>query len=122
MTELIKSGKDISTAGGNIKEFVYVMAASIFTALSKDRNIHAIKGVTRRLIPQTGFGTHARGVEIMNTVDKGDFRGAIEKMAAHRMSFEVNGLWGLQDQGPIGEVYKQCRKSLPHVDMIVMRD
>ena len=46
VTELIKSGKDISTAGGNIKEFVYAMAAPILTALSKDRNIHAIKGVT----------------------------------------------------------------------------
>ena len=55
----------------------------------------------------------------MNAVDKGDFRGAIEKMAAHQMSFEVNGLWGLQDQGPIGEVYKQCRKSLPYVETIV---
>ena len=56
----------------------------------------------------------------MDAVDKGDFRGAVEKMAAHRMSFEVDGLWGLQDQSQVGEVYHQCRKTLPHVDTLLM--
>ena len=89
VTELVKSGKDISTAGGFIKDFVYSIAAPIFKSLSKDHNVHALKGISRRLISQTGFGTHARGVELMEAVDDGDFRGAIDKMAAHRMKFKV---------------------------------
>ena len=40
-------------------------------------------------------------------------------MAAHRMSFEVDGLWGLQDQTQVAKVYRQCRKTLPHVDTLL---
>ena len=55
----------------------------------------------------------------MEAVEDGDFRGALDKMAAHRRKFQVDGLWKLQDTGKVGEVYRQCRKMLWHVDTLL---
>ena len=95
-----------------MKDFMFSIASPILKSLSNDHNIRVLNGVSHRLIPQTGFGTHARGVEIMEAVEDGDFRGALDKMAAYRRKFQVDGLWKLQDKGKIGEVYHQCRKTL----------
>ena len=99
IADLVKSGKDISTAGGYMKDFMFSIAAPILKSLSNDNNVHVLKGVNCRLIPQMGFGTHARGVKIMEAVEDGDFCGALDKMAAHRRKFQVDGLWKLQDKG-----------------------
>ena len=55
----------------------------------------------------------------MEAVEDGDFCGALDKMAAHRRKFQVDGLWKLQDIGKVGEVYRQCRKTLWHVDTLL---
>ena len=39
-------------------------------------------------------------------------------MQRHRVKFDVKGLWAKQDKD-ISEVYKQCRKTLPHVDTLL---
>ena len=54
-------------------------------------------------------------------MDDGDFQGALEKMAAHRMKFNMKGLWALQDQKQVGEEYCQCRKTLPHYDTLLTK-
>ena len=104
ITDLVKTGKDISTAGGYMKDFMFSIASPILKSLSNDQNVHVLKGLCQQLLPQTGFGTHARGIEIMEAVEDGDFRGTLDKMAAHRRKFQVDGLWKLQDTERIDKV------------------
>ena len=61
LSDIVGTGKEIGIAGGAIKDFVFNLAGPIFKSLNKDKNVHAIKGLTQRLIPQTGFGSHHRG-------------------------------------------------------------
>ena len=102
-----------------MKDFMFSITSPILKSLSNNHNVHVLKGLSRRLLPQTGFGTYARGIEIMEAVEDGDFRRALDKMAAHRRKFQVDGLWKLQDTERIGEVYRQCRKTLWHIDTLL---
>ena len=56
-----------------MKDFMFSIVAPILKSLSKDHIVHALKGVSCQLIPHMGFGTHARGLEIMEAVEDGDF-------------------------------------------------
>ena len=105
-------------AVGSIKDFVFNLAGPIFKALNKDNNIHAIKGLTQRLIPQTGFGSHQRGGQIRQFVQSGDIQQALDTMQRHRVKFDVKGLWSKQ-KAEISEVYRECRKTLPHIDTLL---
>ena len=118
ISDLVGDGKELMGAAGSIKDFVFNLAGPIFKSLNKDKNIHAIKGLTQRLIPQTGFGSHHRGGQIRNLVQSGDIQQALDTMQRHRVKFDVKGLWAKQDSD-ISEVYKQCRKTLPHVDTLL---
>ena len=40
-------------------------------------------------------------------------------MAAHRRKFQLGWLWKLQDKGNVGEVYRQCRKTLWNFDILL---
>lgn len=119
VAEAVRHGKDISKAGGWIKDFVYAIAAPMVKNLNRDRNVHAIKGFTRRLIPQTGFNAHPAGQFVLDKVKENDFQAALDKMAQYRTHFDVKGMWALQDQDRVSEHYKQCRKILPHVDTLL---
>ena len=119
VAEAMRAGKDISKAGGWIKDFVYAITAPIIKSLNRDQNVHAIKGYTRRLIPQTGFNAHSSGQFVLDKVKENDFQSALDKMAQFRTHFDVKGMWALQDQQRVSEQYKQCRKILPHVDTLL---
>merc|ERR1712243_372136 len=97
----------------------YAITAPIIKPLNRDQNVHAIKGYTRRLIPQTGFNAHPSGQFVLDKVKEGDFQAALDKMAKWRTHFDVKGMWALQDQRRVSEQYKQCRKILPHVDTLL---
>ena len=56
-----------------MKDFMFSIVSPILKSLSNDHNVHVLKGITRQLLPQNGFGTHARGVEIMEAVEDDDF-------------------------------------------------
>ena len=43
VAEAMRAGKDISKAGGWIKDFVYAVTAPIYKSLNRDHNVHAIK-------------------------------------------------------------------------------
>ena len=61
ISDILSTGKDISMAGGWIKDFVFSLTGPIFKSLNRDQNVHATKGLTRPLISQTGLGSHHRG-------------------------------------------------------------
>ena len=89
LIEAVKAGKDISSAGGYIKDFIYNIAAPIYSSLSHDHNAHVMKGVTRRLIPQTGLASDERGTEIIHDMRVGNYQAAINKMADRRTKFKI---------------------------------
>ena len=56
ITDLVKTGKDISTAGGDMKDFMFSIASPILKSLSNDHNVHVLKGLSWRLLPQKALG------------------------------------------------------------------
>merc|ERR1712243_430570 len=94
----------------------YAITAPIIKPLNRDQNVHAIKGYTRRLIPQTGFNAHPSGQFVLDKVKEGDFQAALDKMAKWRTHFDVKGMWALQDQR---RVSKQCNSALSMLNKVV---
>ena len=47
IADIVISGKDISMAGGYMKDFMFFIVAPILKSLSNDHNVHVLKGVSR---------------------------------------------------------------------------
>ena len=78
ISDVISAGSKLSVAGWVIKDFEFNLAGPIFKSLKKDQNVHTIKGITHRLIPQTGFGAHHQGGQIRSYVQLKEIQNALD--------------------------------------------
>ena len=116
--DIIQGGAQAMMSGGNIKDFAFALLGPILKSLNRDNNVHAVKGLTRRFLPQTGFQSHPRGEIIRKYVQQGHLQQAVDVMAKHRTRFNVDGLYD-RKESRTSEVYKGCFKILPHVDSLL---
>ena len=52
-------------------------------------------------------------------MQSGDIQGALDTMQNNRVKFNTRGLWASKQNQEVNEIYKQCRKTLPHFDTLL---
>ena len=113
---IVQGGARAMMSGGTIKDFAFNLLGPILQSLNRDNNVHAVKGFTRRFLPQTGFQSHDRGEIIKSYVQDGHLQDAVNVMAQHRKKMIFNGISDGESKTANG---KGFLKLIPHLDYII---
>ena len=113
---IVQGGARAMMSGGTIKDFAFNLLGPILQSLNRDNNIHAVKGFTRRFLPQTGFQSHDRGEIIKSYVQDGHLQDAVNVMAQQRKKMVFNGISDGESKTANG---KGFLKLIPHLDYIL---
>ena len=122
VSDFIGDGSELLGSLGNVKNFMFSLARPILKSLGRNQNMRVLQGFTNRMLPQTGFQSHARGNLIKQKVENGFYQQAIDIMGKHRVKIDVDKLSELPDDGTnegSSTTYKQCKKMLPHIDTLI---
>ena len=106
---------------------MFSLAKPIIKSLGKNQNLKVLQGFTNRVIPQTGFQSHARGNIIKQKINKGFYQDAIDIMNRHRVKVDVDKISELPQDGYYGtrafadqaKTYGECKKMLPAIDTLI---
>ena len=100
---------------GSLTSFLTTLAKPIYSYFIKSDNDHAMTRFTHRVVPETGFGSSPKAIEISRAAREGNGEEVWHRLSADPRQWNPRSLYK-NDRFHQSDIHRECRRNLPLID------